>query len=273
MSFKVVVFDMDGTLLNSQRQIHPATVEALDKLKKQGVRIMLATGRHHISIYPYNVQLQLDTPAICCNGTYVYDFAKKQVLQQNTLTKVQAYQVLSLIRDYGIHSLIYADNEMNYEVLDKFLKEFEVWAQTIPQAVRPQLTAVKQFESVIENADNIFKFTTNYADLDALKEFHARVNNELGLSAEWSWVDRVDIAQKGNTKGAGLKRWLESQGLTLQDAIAFGDNENDLSMLTTVGLGVAMGNADDHIKSQASCVIGDNNSDAIAKKLTEVFAL
>lgn len=273
MSFKVVVFDMDGTLLNRDRQVLPATIDVLDKLQKKGIKIVLATGRHHIGVYPYIVQLKLNTPAICCNGSYVYDFAKKEISHQNVLTKDQSYQILKLVREYGIHTLIYTEKEMTYEVLDAHLEGFVTWSKTVPEAVRPVLTHVKSFEDVIANAKDIFKFATSCADLDALHTFNAQVKSQLDLDGEWSWHDRVDVAQHGNTKGACLKRWLESDGLSLKDAVAFGDNENDLSMLTTVGLGIAMGNAKDEVKNKVSCVIGDNNHNSIAEKLTEIFDL
>ncbi|MGK7578001.1 HAD hydrolase family protein, partial [Salmonella enterica] len=68
----------------------------------------------------------------------------------------------------------------------------------------------------------------------------------------------VDIAQAGNSKGKRLAQWAESQGLSMDQVIAFGDNFNDLSMLKSAGLGVAMGNAVDEVKACADLVIGNN---------------
>ena len=87
----------------------------------------------------------------------------------------------------------------------------------------------------------------------------------LGLECEWSWHDQVDIARKGNSKGKRLTQFVESQGGSMQDVIAFGDNYNDISMLEAAGTGVAMGNADDAVKARANVVIGDNTTDSIAQ--------
>ncbi len=77
----------------------------------------------------------------------------------------------------------------------------------------------------------------------------------------------MDIAQAGNSKGKRLAEWVESQGMTMKDVLAFGDNYNDLSMLENVGLGVAMGNADEAIKARAARVIGTNLEPGIAETI------
>ncbi|WP_312123660.1 HAD hydrolase family protein, partial [Pantoea vagans] len=79
----------------------------------------------------------------------------------------------------------------------------------------------------------------------------------------------ADIAKGGNSKGKRLAQWVESLGLSMSDVIAFGDNYNDLSMLETAGLGVAMGNADEAIKARAKKVIGTNLETGIADTLRQ----
>jgi len=90
---------------------------------------------------------------------------------------------------------------------------------------------------------------------------------QLGLACEWSWHDQVDIAREGNSKGKRLAQWVASAGYQMSEVLAFGDNYNDLSMLETVGLGVAMGNADEAIKARAGRVIGTNLEPGIAETI------
>ncbi len=73
--------------------------------------------------------------------------------------------------------------------------------------------------------------------------------------------DQVDIARGGNSKGKRLTKWVEAQGWSMENVVAFGDNFNDISMLEAAGTGVAMGNADDAVKARANIVIGDNTTD------------
>ena len=75
MTYRLIALDLDGTLLDSQLQIRPRTIEALKRAREQGVQAMIVTGRHHSAAYAYWHQLGLDLPTICCNGAYIYDLA------------------------------------------------------------------------------------------------------------------------------------------------------------------------------------------------------
>lgn len=74
MTSRVIALDLDGTLLTGKKTILPASLDALDALaraKDAGYQIIVVTGRHHVAIHPFYQALALDTPAICCNGTYL----------------------------------------------------------------------------------------------------------------------------------------------------------------------------------------------------------
>lgn len=85
------------------------------------------------------------------------------------------------------------------------------------------------------------------------------------VSCERSWVDRIDIANNGNTKGSTLLRLAEQWGIDREDIIAVGDNDNDISMVRLAGLGVAMGNCSDALMPVADEFIGSNDEDSIAQ--------
>ncbi len=78
MSYRVIALDLDGTLLDNQKRILPQSLEALAQARAAGVQVVVVTGRHHVAIHPFYQALQIDTPAICCNGTYLYDFQQKR---------------------------------------------------------------------------------------------------------------------------------------------------------------------------------------------------
>jgi len=269
--YKAVAFDMDGTLLNNQRQILPETIATIEKVKQKGIKVILVTGRHHSVIYPYYHQLQLDTPVICCNGTYLYDFKKKIYFDARPLSQNQSKRLLNLVNQYNIHTLLYTDQSMTYEVLDDHLAGLFQWVESLPKFLQPKIVKVDSFIDVIEQSKKVFKFATSSHDIPALEAFSKAVE-ELGeFECEWSWVNRADVALKGNSKGNGLANWAKFENISLAEIVAFGDSYNDLSMLKKAGLGVVMGNADDAIKAQADRIIGDNNSPSIADELTRLF--
>ena len=90
MSYRLVALDLDGTLLDSGLAIRPESVEVIAEARRQGVEVMLVTGRHHVVTAPYHRQLGLETPAICCNGTYLYDFGAQRASLGNPLSRTQA---------------------------------------------------------------------------------------------------------------------------------------------------------------------------------------
>ena len=82
----------------------------------------------------------------------------------------------------------------------------------------------------------------------------------------------MDIARKGNSKGRRLQEWVESQGMTMKDVMAFGDNHNDISMLSAAGLGVAMGNAADEVKAHADLIIPIIHSRVLHRQSAVIFS-
>lgn len=271
MRYHVIALDLDGTLLTSQKTILPESLKALSDARAAGVKVLIVTGRHHVAIHPFYQALQLDTPAICCNGTYLYDYHNQQVLASNPVRPQQADQLISLLETQQIEGLMYVDNAMLYpedsKKIQAHVARTNTWAQTLPEAQRPVFQNVPSLRQSAIEANAIWKFALIDSDLPKLRQFTETVESNLGLTCEWSWHDQVDVTQHGNSKGARLAQWVAQQGLTMDKVIAFGDNDNDLSMLETVGLGVAMGNADDAIKARAKLTIGSNEQPSIAETL------
>jgi len=272
MNYQVVALDLDGTLLTPEKKILPESLSALKKVRESGAKVIIVTGRHFVAIHPFYQALELDTPAICCNGALLYDYQEKKVLASDPLEARQATQLIDLLDSYNVHSLMYADDAMIYQEPTGHIVRTENWARSLPESQRPVFRKVDSLRETANQVDKIWKFALTGNDVVKLQEFTQIVERELGLACEWSWHDQVDIAQSGNSKGKRLAQWVESQDLSMNQVMAFGDNYNDLSMLTSVGLGVAMGNASEHIKASADLVIGDNTEPSIADLLYKNFS-
>lgn len=270
MNYQAVAFDLDGTLLNSQGQILAENKQAIAKLQQQGVKVLLVTGRHHTAVIPYYMELGLTTPIICCNGTYVYDVQNDKVLAANPLSQQQAQQIYDTATKHHCHLLMYSRNAMNYAELNPHMEKFLKWVASCPENVRPLVKKVESIQDVIDHDKPIWKCVISAQNKDIMNQVVAELPIEQ-FSCEWSWVDRVDIANAGNTKGARLLEVLNQWQIAPQQVIAFGDNHNDISMITAVGLGVAMGNAEDEVKHQAKLTTTSNDEAGIAQVLAEYF--
>lgn len=269
MTYKVIALDLDGTLLNSAKQILPESLEALKIAQQNGVKVLIVTGRHHVAIKPFYHTLGLDTPALCCNGTYSYDFQQQKVLQSAPLSLPQTLRTIELLKAHKVHSLMYTENAMTYEEPNDNIKRWGVWSSALPEALRPTLIQVDNFSDTAQKSDAIWKFAATSNDVAGLQRFSHIIEDELGLTCEFSWHDQMDIAQSGNSKGNLLKKWVEQQGLTMKNVIAFGDNFNDISMLEMAGLGVAMENSADDIKARADLVTTTNEETGIANTIRQ----
>ena len=265
MTYRIIALDLDGTLLTQKKTILPESLQALAQARQAGIKVIIVTGRHHSAIHPFYQALALDTPAICCNGTYLYDYQTGQTAEANPLTPAQAKSVLQRLQQFDIHGLMYADDAMFYQHITGHITRTQAWAENLPESQRPTFRQVDNLLAATDHTRSIWKFATHHTDTAALNDFAHLVEQELGLTCEWSWMDQVDIAQSGNSKGRLLQRWVESQGFSMNEVVAFGDNFNDISMLSTAGLGVAMGNSADEVKAHARLVIGHNEQPGIAE--------
>ncbi|TCP91311.1 hypothetical protein EDC44_13117 [Cricetibacter osteomyelitidis] len=268
MSYKVIAFDLDGTLLNSQGQILPSSKNAIAQACAKGVKVVLVSGRHHTAMRPYYYELGLDTPVICCNGTYIYDFTTDLVLSANPLLAQQAKKVIETGKRFGTHLLMYSRDAMNYQVLNEHMTKFNQWVQHCPSNVRPNLRQVDDFMQIVDSGDTIWKFVISHPDRDIMEQAVSALSTD-EFSCEWSWVDRVDVANQGNSKGARLLELLQMWHIDPQNVIAFGDNHNDTSMLKAVGLGVAMSNAEAEVKQQVKLVTLTNDENGIEQVLIQ----
>ena len=267
MKYRLVALDLDGTLLDSTLQIRRQTIDALQRVRSQGVQVMIVTGRHHTAVHPYWHQLGLELPVICCNGTYVYDFRNRRPLAGNPLTRQEARALLDIVRAHPVHAMVYLDEVMAYEAEGPHLSNLLSWSATVPEAVRPRIEPVESFERAIEEAGALWKFLIAGDDMAALATFERVIGERAELSCVRSARNRIDISRAGNSKGARLAEFIAQRGILPQEVIAFGDQDNDRGMLELVGLGVAMGNSREEVRSCADWVTGSNDSDGIAEVL------
>lgn len=267
MKYRLVALDLDGTLLDSTQQIRSETIDVLHRVRERGMQVMIVTGRHHTAAHAYWHQLGLELPAICCNGTYVYDFRDRRPLVGNPMTRDEARELLAVVRGHPIHVGVYVDEAMTYETDAPHLAGMRRWAATLPETVRPRLEPVASFDRLIDEANTVWKFMLASDDAEALAACEQAIGSHPGFVCVRSSRARADVSRAGNSKGQRLAEFIAQQGILPQEVIAFGDQDNDREMLELAGLGVAMGNSHAGVRECADWITGSNDSDGIAAVL------
>jgi Cof subfamily protein (haloacid dehalogenase superfamily) len=266
MNYRLIALDLDGTLLDSALRIRDETVDALRRARDEGVQVMIVTGRHHTSAHAYWKELDLELPAICCNGGYVYDFRAGKALAGDPYSRPEARQMLDIVRAHPVDAMIYTDAAMTYENDPPHLIPMRQWSATLPEPVRPRLDRVDAFDRVIDEAASIWKFLIISEELASLEAF-TQDARERGFACVRSSRRHIDVARPGNSKGRRLSEFIAQRNILPREVIAFGDQDNDKEMLEFAGFGVAMGNSRPDVRACADWVTGTNDSDGIAEVL------
>ena len=156
--YKLLAFDLDGTLLNSQGEILESSKKAIKTVQQMGVKVVLVTGRHHVAVRPYHYELGLDTPAICCNGTYIMDFSQPEPVYSQPLSKDNARSIIKIAREQNLHILMYVNDAMTFEVMNLHMEKLCNWAGRQLGFVRPEIRQIDDIAQVMESSKAIYKF-------------------------------------------------------------------------------------------------------------------
>jgi len=265
------VFDMDGTLLNTDQSVSARNRDALKALKARGVGIVLATGRTELMTRLYVQDLELELPVISNNGSLVIDTITREILYRDsfslpTLTKLIEYGI-SKDKDYFIYTI----DKVFYSANSRKIEIFHTYNRLAP--ADKQIQTVKLPGSV----DKVLSILPNGGERSALKVLLSYQEQEdcdyfeqmQEVEGSASQSNAFDITPAGCTKGKALKFLAAHLGVERDNIFAFGDNCNDLSMLEYAGYAVVPGNAIEEAKAVADFIALPNDEAGIAQGIFE----
>ncbi len=271
MKYRLIALDLDGTALDPAGEIRPRTRQSVQTAIARGLMVILVTGRHHSVTRPFYAELGLRTLTICCDGTYLYDFAADRALDGRPITADAADRLVESCRSHGVQVMFYTDNAIVYETMTPHLERLSAWIGSLPEHWRPAMRKA-DLKRLVASAPAIWKAVVSHPDAARLATWYAVTQTSAEFNVEYSWRNRIDVVPSGISKGARLLSVAAQHTITPEEIVAFGDNYNDITMLAAAGLGIAMGNADDAVKARATRSIGNNDSDAIAEAIDALLA-
>lgn len=274
MSIKVIMMDVDGTLTNSQKKISPKTKEALLKAQKAGAILILASGRPTSGLRDFEQELQMDKNhglLVCYNGSKVVDCETNEVLFNQAMSVSEGKAVLEHMKKFDRVRPMIDKGEYMYvnNVYDNMItlngKPFNVMEYE-SRGGKYKLCEVDDLAEFLDYEINkILTFGDPEYLQDNYKEMMAPFDGK--LSCMFTGPFYFEFTAMGIDKAKALDAVLKPLGYIQDEMIAFGDGQNDASMVNYAGIGVAMANAVDELKAIAQDVTLSNDEDGIAESL------
>ena len=269
MKYKLLVLDVDGTLLNNKKEISPRTLAALLKVQQMGVHIVLASGRPTNGVMPIAEKLELNHYGgyiLSYNGGKIIDCRTGETLYQKQLDAQYVPELCAFAAAQNVTIITYNKEGVVTEHPD------DKWALRECFTCKLPMTGVDDLAKYVDYPICKMLITLDPARRDEVwatgrQQFDGRI--DLYPSSPF-FIEAVPL---GVAKDGSLAALLERMGLTRDNLMACGDGLNDRSMIAYAGVGVAMQNAEDPVKDCADYVTAaDNDHDGVAEAV-EKFIL
>jgi Cof subfamily protein (haloacid dehalogenase superfamily) len=248
---KLIAIDLDGTLLDDNKQITEETIRTVARVKQQGVLVTIASGRPFCSILPYARRLGVTAPLIAQSGAYASDLSEKKIYLNQTLDPVKGREIIKVLEEHDYYLKVYCKNmfyvqEPTEETL-AFSRVYGVSYQAVGKynlsKLNEPITRIMIFDcpARIRQAEELIR-PWNEA-------FSYARDTERGL----------EIVKQSVNKGNALRLICKQLKINLTNVMAIGNEGNDLEMIREAGFGIAVENACAELKNCAQATTKSNN--------------
>ena len=267
---KILFTDLDGTLLNEQKQISDYTREVLNAWAKAGHKLVLCSGRDINSVGSVKEYLRLDFPGmylIGYNGGQIYDCDNQKTIYKVALSLAQVTHIMEEAARFGIHVHSYTDTHI---VSPKDTEELHYYQRVIktPVIFSPNVTDVmpegpcKCLAVELKNAKKLEDFRLSLLPW----------STEKGITMIYSNPYYLEFFPSVSGKGTAVKKLCELLNINPYFSVAAGDAQNDISMIEAAGFGIAMCNGSEDVKMAATTITAyDNDHDGLAHALYDLI--
>lgn len=277
MAIKAIALDIDGTLTNDEKVVMARTREALLAAQRSGVRLILSSGRPIQGLRA--LAAELDLPAnggllVAFNGAHVVDARTDEVLFDQPMDPSALAALVGHVREFDVIPWITEGARLYVERGMRHVITYRGEPLDIVEYERKMCDLeVCEVDDLLEVCGRPQDKLLCASEPEYLGEHWRAMNAPFAeaLSGMFTADFYFEFMAPGINKGNALAGALPKLGIDASEVVAFGDGENDMSMLEWAGTGVAMGNAGDSVKAVADRVTGTNNEDGIADALAEIL--
>ncbi len=272
--FDLVVLDLDGTLLNSRKEVSETNLNALKALLDQGLHVTLSTGRAYPSAKKYFTYLPFEIPVILQNGALIYVPENGQIIRKIALDGNLAKLIVQEIKK----------RELRYFVFVHFFEEPDMFTDTQMYGT-PFDPYVRMNEKRIAKVENVEEYIRKEVaeveticrreDIRGLIERISQYSQAFSsiVSSEIDGMTFLEFFGPDCSKSKALFYLRRELNVPMERIVFIGDNLNDIDIMDAVGLSVSMANAPEEVKRHADLVTLGNDEDGVAYALKEIFKI
>lgn len=261
--YKAIFIDIDGTLRNDDREVTYKTKEAIKNIRKKGIFVILCSGRPIKTTMEISKESCASNYIITSNGAYGYDYIENKCIFKNPMKVENCLEIYEIAKENNINFIMNTEkgrvvlkktSNNSDKILDEQIEEFLSKTEVMQCLIQDtSFEKIKLLRPLIEKIGNV-----------EIKNQSKSLTNGNIKPRETTYCDIADIK---TSKGYGIKKMCENLKIDLKDTISIGDDYNDISMFDVTGFSVAMGNANDDVKSKAKYITKSNNDEGVAEVL------
>jgi Cof subfamily protein (haloacid dehalogenase superfamily) len=284
---KLIVSDMDGTLLNSKHKISKENLEAIKKAEEIGIKFAIATGRMYEDVKPLLEESDLKCQCVVLNGGEYID-EEGNVLDGIYIEKEKASEIIDMIIKEKIVAEIYTNDglysvntkeesltEVAYRIMafdpqTSFEDAIKI-AKTHPHFMK--LKYVENIDEFLNSSVKIGKFVAFYNDEETTLNVKKKLESIGGLAIASTFTKNIEINNKNAQKGLILAKVVKKMGIGKHEVMVIGDSFNDYSMFREFTESFAMENAAPEIKKVAKYITDTNDNAGVAKAIYKCLNL
>ena len=261
---RMIAVDMDGTMMDSDKNISERTWDAIDRAGARGIYIVPASGRL-LSMLPERLKNHPAVRyAVCANGASVIDIKTGEYIFRSGLSWEKVLELVRLFISKGMHVDVFADGasytwKREGDLTDGY--DMEDWVRELVRSTRIQ---VDSLEEMVMQAGHLERLNFFYKTEEEKAWMYEFFKSDPELVVAESIFCNLEVSSSSTSKGAALAWLAEYLGFSMENVMAVGDGDNDGAMIRMAGIGVAMDNALDSIKKDADVLTASNDEDGVA---------
>ena len=278
MSYKLIALDLDGTLLTDDKMILEDNINTIRNIHNLGVEIVIATGRRYWSAKQLTSELGFNFVIMANNGNIVRNISDERLIITKYLDIDDFYTLIKEGRKRGIYPIIHVDHyDEGYDIMI----EYEIKNSKYGSYMSKNLDRYKKIEDSLNYEDDKVLAVCYSGDIAILKEFEIFIKTKYPNKYSSHIMSKLvasggllEIMHPLGSKWLSLKEYANNKGIKSEEIIAIGDDNNDIDMIKNVGLGIAMKNSSENLKTYANLITEkDNNEAGVGHILNKIFKI